>query len=168
MRIQDYHRMDNLMSVLDLSTPIELFKETHSEEEYRELMSFYKSEEWQQVERDCLNSDRRYYEGRKVVKLPTDTRLISRKRKYYEPQPFQLRIEGDLCEHFEEVFECPPLQQCIKGLPKKQYIVMEMLSKDCTYDEIADRVGTTKNNVSKLKNRALKTLRANYAEAVPA
>ena len=59
MRVCDYHKQDN-KSVLDLPTPLELFKEEHTSEEYNELVAFYSSDEWKEVEREHLNSDRRY------------------------------------------------------------------------------------------------------------
>ncbi|MBR7007356.1 MAG: hypothetical protein IKH90_01775 [Ruminococcus sp.] len=64
MRIQYYHKKDNESVVTGLPTPLELFKQEHTEEDYRQLVSFYRLEEWQEVERAHLNSDRRYYEGR--------------------------------------------------------------------------------------------------------
>ena len=62
--IQYYHKKDNESVVSELPTPLELFKQTHTKQEYRQLVSFYKSEQWQEVERAHLNSDRRYYERR--------------------------------------------------------------------------------------------------------
>lgn len=165
MRIIDYHGLDTQMSVLDLNTPIELFKETHSEEEYCELMSFYKSDEWQKVERESLNSNRRYYEGRKVIKLPTDNKIVSDKKKFYEPEPFQLRTEEKLCVRFEDIFDDPALRLCVKKLTDKQHSVVEWMCKDRTCQETADQIGHTPNCVSKLKNRALNTIRADYAKA---
>ncbi len=43
MRICDYHKQDN-KSVLDLPTPLELYKMGHTAEEYDELVSFYSSD----------------------------------------------------------------------------------------------------------------------------
>lgn len=164
MRVINYHEKDN-RSVLDLPTPLELFKESRSAEEYEELMSFYQSDEWQEVEREGLNSDRRYYEGRKVTKLPNDTKAVSDKKKYYEPEPFQIRIERKLCKRFEDIFDDPALHQCVKDLTDKQYAVIKLFCKDHTYEEIAELTGNTINNVSKLKNRALNSIREQYSEA---
>lgn len=164
MSITRYHKKDN-KSVLKLHTPIQQFKVTHSADEYAELMSFYQTEEWQAVERESLNSDRRYYEGRKVTTLPNDGKLISGKRKYYEPEPFQLRIESKLCKRFEDLFDDPALRHCVKKLTDKQYAVIKRICKDYTYEQIAALTHSTPNNVSKLKNRALNNIRADYAEA---
>ena len=164
MRVVNYHEKDN-RSVLDLPTPLELFKESHSAKEYEELMSFYQSDEWQEGEREGLNSDRRYYEGRKVTKLPNDTKAVSDKKKFYEPEPFQLRIERKLCKCFEDVFDDPALRRCVKELTDKQYAVIKLFCKDHTYEEIAELTGTTLNNVSKLKTRALNSIREQYPQA---
>lgn len=165
MRIVNYHEQDK-KSVLDLPTPLELFKESHSAEEYEELMSFYQSDEWQKVEREGLNSDRRYYEGRKVTKLPNDRKIVSDDKKFYEPEPFQLRIERRLCKHSEDVFDDPALKRCVKNLSDKQYSVIKLICKDHTYEEITKLTGNTLNNVSKLKNRALNNIRNTYPSAV--
>ncbi|MCR5479441.1 MAG: hypothetical protein K6F27_06220 [Ruminococcus sp.] len=61
MRIQYYHKKNNSSVVTGLPTPLELFKQTHTKQEYEQLVSFYRSEQWQEVERAHLNSDRRYY-----------------------------------------------------------------------------------------------------------
>ena len=164
MRIVNYHEQDS-RSVISLPTPLELFKESHSAEEYEELMSFYQSDEWQAVEREGLNSDRRYYEGRKVTRLPNDTKAVSDKKKYYEPEPFQLRIERMLCKRFEDVFDDSALRRCVKDLTDKQYAVIKLFCKDHTYEEIAELTSNTLNNVSKLKNRALNSIREQYPEA---
>jgi len=68
MRICDYHKQDN-KSVLDLPTPLELYKTEHTAEEYEDLIAFYSSDEWKEVEREHLNSDRRYYEKRKAMSI---------------------------------------------------------------------------------------------------
>lgn len=164
MRIVNYHEKDK-QSVLDLPTPLELFKESHSRDEYEEPMSFYQSDEWQAVEREGLNSDRRYYEGRKVTRLPNDTKAVSDKKKFYEPEPFQLQIERMLCKRFKDVFDDPALRRCVKDLTDKQYEVIKLFCKDHTYEEIAELTGNTLNNVSKLKNRALNSIREQYPEA---
>lgn len=164
MRVINFHEKDN-KSAIGLSTPLELFKESHSAEEYEELMSFYQSDEWHAVEREGLNSDRRYYEGRKITKLPNDTKAVSDKKKFYEPEPFQLRIERVLCKRFEDVFDDSALRRCVKDLTDKQYAVIKLFYKDHTYEEIAELTGNTLNNVSKLKNRALNSIREQYPEA---
>ena len=102
MRVCDYHKQDN-KSVLDLPTPLKLFKEEHTAEEYDELVAFYSSDEWKEVEREHLNSDRRYYEKRKAL-IDPEEKEIATKKKYYEPEPFQLRAE----EKFTNAFAATP------------------------------------------------------------
>lgn len=52
MRIQYYHKIDNSSVVTRLPTPLELFRQTHTKQEYRQLVSFYKSEQWQASEKE--------------------------------------------------------------------------------------------------------------------
>ena len=166
MRIVNYHKKDQ-QSVIGLPTPLELFKESHIAEEYDELMSFYQSEEWQEVERESLNSDRRYYEGRKIKRLPSEEKTASDKPKFYDPEPFQLRIERKLCKSFEDVFDDPVLRSCVKALTVKQKLVLRLFCQGNTYVEIAWRTGFTLNNVSKLKVRAMNSVKADYAIRAP-
>ena len=135
MRIQYYHKKDNESVVSELPTPLELFKQEHTEEEYQQLVSFYRSEEWQEVERAHLNSDRRYYEGRKQKSL------------------------SECAARFEDKLLC----ESMKTLTPKQYQVITLFLKDKNTDEIAEKVGTTPGNVRKLRNRALEKLRTEYA-----
>ena len=102
MRVVNYHEKDN-RSVLDLPTPPELFKESRSAEEYEDLMSFYQSDEWQEVEREGLNSDRRYYEGRKVTKLPNDTKAVSDKKNSMSPTRFRSEL-NESCANASRTF----------------------------------------------------------------
>ena len=161
MWIIDYHKKDN-ESVLELPTPLKQFEISHTKEEYRELLSFYQSDEWQQVERDSLNSDRRYYECRKVCSLPDDYGAFSTKKKHFGPAKSELIAERRTCEHFEDLFNDPALRSLIKKLTSKQYEVLILFSKDCTYEKISKLTGNSINNVSKLLNRALNSIRAGY------
>ena len=79
MTVQQFHKKDN-QSVLELPTQLESLKE-NNKEEYERVMSFYESEEWQKVERAHLNSDRRYYEGRKAMSLSEHSELVSSKKE---------------------------------------------------------------------------------------
>ena len=161
MRIQYYHKKDNESVVSELPTPLELFKQEHTEEEYQQLVSFYRSEEWQEVERAHLNSDRRYYEGRKQKSLSECA--ASSKSKYYGVHPFQKRVENKLIKRIEDRFEDKLLCESMKTLTPKQYQVITLFLKDKNTDEIAEKVGTTPGNVRKLRNRALEKLRTEYA-----
>ena len=161
MRIQYYHKKDNSSVVSELPTPLELFKQTHTKQEYEQLVSFYKSEQWQEVERAHLNSDRRYYEGRKQKSLSECA--ASSKSKYYGVHPFQKRVERKLIKRIEDLFEDKLLCESMKALTPKQYQVIELFLKDKNTDEIAKAVGTTPGNVRKLRKRALEKLRTEYA-----
>ena len=154
MRIQYYHKKDNSSVVSELPTPLELFKQTHTKQEYEQLVSFYKSEQWQEVERAHLNSDRRYYEGRKQKSLSECNTSASSKSKYYGVHPFQKRVERKSSKCIEDLFEDKLLWQ---------YQVITLFLKDKNTDEIAEKVGTTPGNVRKLRNRALEKLRTEYA-----
>ena len=61
MRVKNYHKHDN-MSVLELDTPLEIYKEIYGQEAYELAKQFYQSEEWEKFEKEQLNSDRRYYD----------------------------------------------------------------------------------------------------------
>ena len=163
MRIQYYHKKDNESVVSELPTPLELFKQTHTKQEYEQLVSFYKSEQWQEVERAHLNSDRRYYEGRKEMSLSEHSKMVSSKSKYYGVHPFQKRVEKKSTKCIEDLFEDKLLCESMKALTPKQYQVIELFLKDRNTDEIAKAVGTTPGNVRKLRNRALEKLRTEYA-----
>ena len=162
MRIQYYHKKDNSSVVSELPTPLELFKQTHTKQEYEQLVSFYKSEQWQEVERAHLNSDRRYYEGRKQKSL-SECATTSSKSKYYGVHPFQKRVERKLIKRIEDLFEDKLLCESLKALTSKQYQVITLFLKDKNTDEIAQEVGTTPGNVRKLRKRALEKLRTEYA-----
>ena len=161
MRIQYYHKKDNKSVVSELPTPLELFKQTHTKQEYEQLVSFYKSEQWQEVERAHLNSDRRYYEGRKQKSLSECA--ASSKSKYYGVHPFQKRVEKKSSKRIEDLFEDKLLCESMKTLTQKQYQVITLFLKDKNTDEIAKEVGTTPGNVRKLRKRALEKLRTEYA-----
>ncbi len=161
MRIQYYHKKDNKSVVSELPTPLELFKQTHTKQEYEQLVSFYRSEQWQEVERAHLNSDRRYYESRKQKSLSECA--ASSKSKYYGVHPFQKRVENKLIKRIEDRFEDKLLCESMKTLTSKQYQVITLFLKDKNTDEIAKEVGTTPGNVRKLRKRALEKLRTEYA-----
>ena len=162
MRIQYYHKKDNSSVVSGLPTPLELFKQTHTKQEYEQLVSFYKSEQWQEVERAHLNSDRRYYEGRKQKSL-SECATTSSKSKYYGVHPFQKRVERKLIKRIEDLFEDKLLCESMKTLTPKQHQVITLFLKDKNTEEIAQEVGTTPGNVRKLRKRALEKLRTEYA-----
>ena len=163
MRIQYYHKKDNSSVVSELPTPLEQFKQTHTKQEYEQLVSFYRSEQWQEVEREHLNSDRRYYEGRKQKSLSECNTSASSKSKYYGVHPFQKRVEKQSAANIQELFEDKLLCESVKTLTPKQYQVIELFLKDRNTDEIAKAVGTTPGNVRKLRKRALEKLRTEYA-----
>lgn len=161
MTVQQFHKKDN-QSVLELPTQLESLKE-NNKEEYERVMSFYETEEWQKVERAHLNSDRRYYEGRKAMSLSEHSKLVSSKKKYYGVHPFQRRVENKLIKRIEDRFEDKLLCESMKALMPKQYQVIMLFLKDKNTDEIAKEVGTTPGNVRKLRKRALEKLRTEYA-----
>ena len=161
MRIQYYHKKDNESVVTGLPTPLELFKQTHTKQEYEQLVSFYRSEQWQEVERAHLNSDRRYYEGRKQKSMSECA--ASSKSKYYGVHPFQKRVEKQSAANIQELFEDKLLCESMKALTPKQYQVITLFLKGKNTDEIAKEVGTTPGNVRKLRKRALEKLRTEYA-----
>ncbi len=159
MTVQQFHKKDN-QSVLELPTQLESLKE-NNKEEYKRVMSFYETEEWQKVERAHLNSDRRYYEGRKQKSLSECA--ASSKSKYYGVHPFQRRVENKLIKRIEDRFEDKLLCESMKTLTPKQHQVIELFLKGRNTDEIAKEVGTTPGNVRKLRKRALEKLRTEYA-----
>ena len=163
MRVCDYHKQDN-KSVLDLPTPLELFKQEHTAEEYDELVAFYSSDEWKEVEREHLNSDRRYYEKRKALIDPEEKEIVT-KKKYYEPEPFQLRAEEKFTNGFDDLFDDPVLQSCYRELTERQQEVIRMFFCDeLTTTEIAEVLGTGVRNIQKIKNCALEKLKTLYVE----
>lgn len=159
MTVQQFHKKDN-QSVLELPTQLESLKE-NNKQEYEQLVSFYRSEEWQEAERAHLNSDRRYYEGRKQKSLSECA--ASSKSKYYGVHPFQKRVENKLIKRIEDQFEDKLLCESVKALTSKQYQVITLFLKDKNTDEIAKEVGTTPGNVRKLRKRALEKIRTEYA-----
>lgn len=159
MTVQQFHKKDN-QSVLELPTQLESLKE-NNKEEYEQMMSFYESEEWQKVERAHLDSDRRYYEGRKAMSLSECA--ASSKSKYYGVHPFQKRVEKQSAANIQELFEDKLLCESMNALTPKQYQVIELFLKDRNTDEIAKAVGTTPGNVRKLIKRALEKIRTEYA-----
>ena len=161
MTVQQFHKKDN-QSVLELPTQLESLKQSNKEE-YERVMSFYESEEWQKVERAHLNSDRRYYEGRKAMSLSEHSKLVSSKKKFYGVHPFQRRVENKLIKRIEDRFEDKLLCESMKTLTPNQYQVIILFIKDKNTDEIAQEVGTTPGNVRKLRKRALEKLRTEYA-----
>lgn len=161
MRIQYYHKKYDSSVVTGLPTPLELFKQTHTKQEYEKLVSFYRSEQWQEVERAHLNSDRRYYEGKKQKSLSECA--ASSKSKYYGVHPFQKRVERKSSKCIEDLFEDKLLCESMNALTPKQYQVITLFLKDKNTEEIAGQVGTTPGNVRKLRNRALEKVRTEYA-----
>ena len=163
MRICDYHKQDN-KSVLDLPTPLELYKMEHTAEEYEDLIAFYSSDEWKEVEREHLNSDRRYYEKRKAMSI-SDVKEVFSKKKYYEPEPFQLRAEEKFSNGFDDLFEDPVLQCCFRELTERQQEVIRLFFCDRLHTaEIADLLCTSVRNVQKIKKCALEKLKTLYAK----
>lgn len=163
MRVCDYHKQDN-KSVLDLPTPSELFKEEHAAEEYDELVAFYSSDEWKEVEREHLNSDRRYYEKRKAL-IDPEEKEVATKKKYYEPEPFQLRAEEKFTNGFDDLFDDPVLQSCYRELTERQQEVIRMFfCNGMDTSEIAEELGTGVRNIQKIKKCALEKLKTLYVE----
>lgn len=163
MRVCDYHKQDN-KSVLDLPTPLELFKKEHTTEEYDELVSFYSSDEWKEVEREHLNSDRRYYEKRKAL-IDPEEKEVATEKKYYEPEPFQLRAEEKLTNGFDDLFDDPVLQSCYRELTERQQEVIRMFfCNGLDTSEIAEELGTGVRNIQKIKKCALKKLKTLYVK----
>lgn len=163
MRICDYHKQDN-KSVLDLPTPLELYKMGHTAEEYDELVSFYSSDAWKEIEREHLNSDRRYYEKRKAL-IDPEEKEVATKKKYYDPEPFQLRAEEKFTNGFDDLFDDPVLQSCYRELTERQQEVIRMF-----FCEGMDTIGIARvlrtgvRNVQKIKKRALEKLKTLYAK----
>ena len=69
-----------------------------------EYVAFYSSDEWKEVECEHLNSDRRYYEKRKAL-IDPEEKEVATKKKYYDPEPFQLRTEEKFTNGFDDLFD---------------------------------------------------------------
>jgi RNA polymerase sigma factor (sigma-70 family) len=164
MSVRDYHFRDNWSVVGNLPTPLQQFKKTHTAEEYEALKSFYYTEKWQKVEREHLGSDRRYYEKRKDWFREVDDPSLVCRSKYMDFSKCQQAAERNLMPNFEDRFENELLAECVKQLPPKQYEVIKLFVKGLTTAEIAARLRTTANNVSKLKKRAFNSIRTRYLQ----
>ena len=163
MRVCDYHKQDN-KSVLDLPTPLELYKMGHTAEEYDELVAFYSSDEWKEVEREHLNSDRRYYEKRKAL-IDPEKKKVATKKKYYDPEPFQIRAEEKFTNGFDDLFDDPVLQSCYRELTKRQQEVIRMFfCNGLDTSEIAKELCTGVRNIQKIKKCALEKLKTLYVK----
>ena len=68
MRVKNYHKHDNT-SVLELDTPLKIYKEIYGQEAYEQENKFYQSEEWERFEKEQFNSDRRYYDHKAELSL---------------------------------------------------------------------------------------------------
>ena len=161
MSVRDYHFRDN-WSVVDLPTPLQQFKKTHTDEEYEAVKAFYYTDKWQAVEREHLNSDRRYYEKRKDWFNEVDDPSIACKSQYIDISKCQQAAERNLMPDFEDRLNDERLVECIKKLPPNQYEVVKLFFYDLTNQEIAQRTGTTLSNVCKLKKRAFQNIRDHY------
>lgn len=134
-------------------------KKEHTAEEYDELVAFYSSDEWKAVEREHLNSDRRYYEKRKAIINPEE-KEVATKKKYYDPEPFQLRAEEKFTNGFDDLFDDPVLQSCYRELTERQQEVIRMFFCDnLTTAEIAEKLCTSVRNIQKIKKCALEKLK---------
>ena len=161
MSVRDYHFRDN-WSVVDLPTPLQQFKKTHTDEEYEAVKAFYYTDKWQAVEREHLNSDRRYYEKRKDWFREVDDPSLACRGKYIDISKCQQAAELNLMPDFEDRLDDERLAECIKKLPPNQYEVVKLFFYDLTNQEIAQRTGTTLSNVCKLKKRAFQNIRDHY------
>ncbi len=165
MRVKNYHKHDN-MSVLELDTPLQIYKELYGQEAYEQAKKFYQSEEWKRFEKEQLNSDRRYYDHKADISLEDYDEWESaekRKRRLNDPPSFVLRAETKLTNGFDDIFDDPILQEAMQSLTKKQYSALY-----CTFKsnlktfEIAERMSTTVRAVQRLLHRALIKLREEY------
>ena len=165
MRVNKYHTHDE-MSVLELETPLQSYKEELGQEAYAQATEFYKSDEWKKVQRDHLNSDRRYYENRKACSLDEYNDWENaevRKQRFEKPSTVVLHAERKLTNGFDDLFDDPVLKEAVEVLTKKQYSVLYCSFKsDLDTYEIAERMGTTVRAVQELRRRALKKLRDEY------
>ena len=165
MRVNKYHTHDD-MSVLELETPLQSYKEELGQEAYAQATEFYKSDECKKVERDHLNSDTRYYENRKACSLEEYNEwenAEARKKRFEKPSTVVLHAERKLTNGFDDLFDDPVLKEAVEVLTKKQYSVLYCSFKSNldTY-EIAERMGTTVRAVQDLRRRALDKLRDEY------
>ena len=164
-RVNRHHKQDD-MSVLELDTPIQSYKDTYGQEAYEQATSFYKSDEWKKVERDYLNSDRRYYENRKACSLEEYSEWESteaRKQRFQGTPTVVLNAEKRVTNGFDELFDDPVLREAMEALTKKQYRTLYCSFKsDLDTYEIAERMGTTVRAVQDLRRRALDKLRDEY------
>ena len=161
MSVRDYHFRDN-WSVVDLPTPLQQFKKTHTDEEYEAVKAFYYTDKWQTEEREHLNSDRRYYEKRKDWFREVDDPSLACRGKYIDVSKCQQAAERNLMPDFEDRLNDERLAECIKKLPPNQYEVVKLFYYDLINQEIAQRTGTTLSNVCKLKKRAFQNIRDHY------
>ena len=164
-RVNGHHRQNDT-SVLELDTPIQNYKDTYGQEAYEQATSFYESEEWKKVERDQLNSDRRYYENRKACSLEEYNEWESaeaRKQRFQDTPSVVLSAERKVTNGFDDLFDDPVLREAMEVLTEKQYSALycSFKSRLDTY-EIAERMGTTVRAVQDLRRRALDKLRDEY------
>ncbi len=165
MRVKNYHKHDN-MSVLELDTPLQIYKELYGQEAYEQAKKFYQSEEWERFEKEQLNSDRRYYDHKADLCLEDYDEWESaekRKRRLNDPPSFVLRAEAKLTNGFDDIFDDPILQEAMQSLTKKQYSALYCTFKsNLNTSEIAERMSTTVRAVQRLLHRALIKLREEY------
>ena len=165
MRVNKYHTHDD-MSVLELDTPIQNYKEAYGQEAYEQATEFYKSDECKKVERDHLNSDTRYYENRKAYSLEEYSEWESaeaRKQRFQNTPSVVLKAEKCVTNGFDDLFDDPVLKEAMEVLTKKQYSVLYCtFNSDLDTYEIAERMCTTVRAVQDLRRRALKKLRDEY------
>lgn len=164
-RVNGHHRQNDT-SVLELDTPIQNYKEAYGQEAYEQATSFYESEEWKKVERDQLNSDRRYYENRRACSLEEYNEWESaeaRKQRFQDTPSVVLSAEKKVTNGFDDLFDDPVLREAMEVLTEKQYSALycSFKSRLDTY-EIAERMGTTVRAVQDLRRRALDKLRDEY------
>lgn len=165
MRVKNYHKRDN-MSVLELDTPLQIYKEFYGQEAYEQAKKFYQSEEWERFEKEQLNSDRRYYDHKADQSLEDYDEWESaekRKRRLNDPPSFVLRAETKLTNGFDDIFDDPILQEAMQSLTKKQYSALYCTFKsELNTIEIAERMSTTVRAVQRLLHRALIKLSEEY------
>ena len=165
MRVNKYHTHDD-MSVLELETPLQSYKEELGQEAYAQATEFYKSDEWKKVKRGHLNSDRRYYENRKACSLEEYSEWESaeaRKQRFQHTPSVVIKAEKWVTNGFDDLFDDPVLKEAMEVLTKKQYSALYCTFKsDLDTYEIAERMGTTVRAVQYLRRRALKILRDEY------
>jgi len=165
MRVKNYHKHDNT-SVLELETPLQIYKEIYGKEAYEQAKQFYHSEECERFEKEQLNSDRRNYNHKANLSLEEYDEWESsekRKRRLNDPPSFVFRAETKLTNGFDELFEDPILQESTQLLTKKQYSALYCTFKsELNTSEIAELMSTTVRAVQKLLQRALKKLREEY------